>query len=519
MPHQINRIINYLRRSRQDLEREKRTGEDTLTTQKRIMTKVLDDLKIPYDQVEEIGSGDKIETRPVFQQVLKDLEKGVYNGVGVKEIPRLGRGTYSDMGQIYDLLVSRRVYIVTPYKIYDPQNPADIRQIRFELFFAREEFEMIKERLESARYNLANEGKWVCGAAPFGFRLNGKTTRLEAYEEEAQIVRLIFTIYVYGLQTNGAGRDVSFRAIASHLTRIGVPTPHRAKSWSYMSVRRIIENVAYIGTLKYRTRKRVGNHYFNRPESEWIVVENAHEPIIDEETWRMAQEKYNSSRVQPHTKLDFSPCELASLIVCAKCGHRMIRQYSIQKYLKKNGEKSTYHKEFLWCPTPGCTCVKYRDVEGSIIDYLKNIGEFNTTRLKEMFEATYNSQKEVAVTADTSGLIEKRRAELKRRLRFICDKYEAGVYDDQMFQERKGEVEKELALLEPIVAIDPAKPAIELELAKLKDNIKTFLEAYLEADNKTLKNKLLSELLSAVYLNKTGKGRFDLEIHPRFSFT
>ncbi|MHB8156385.1 MAG: recombinase family protein, partial [Desulfocucumaceae bacterium] len=267
------------------------------------------------------------------------------------------------------------------------------------------------------------------------------------------------------------------------------------------------------------TRKRVGNQYFSRPESEWIVVENAHEPIIDAETWRMAQEKYNSNRAQPHIKLDFSPCELAGLVVCAKCGHRLVRQYSIQKYLKKNGEKSTYHKEFLWCPTPGCTCVKYRDVESSIIGYLKNIGEFNKAKLKGLFEAAYNSQKEIAVAADTSGIIEKRKAELKRRLRFICDKYEAGVYDDQMFQERKNEIEKELALLEPIASIDPAKqPAIEHELVKLKENIKTFLEAYLEADNKTLKNKLLSELLSAVYLNKTGKGRFDLEIHPRFNF-
>lgn len=518
MAFQIYRIINYLRRSRQDLEREKRTGEDTLTTQKRIMTKVLDEIKIPYDQVEEIGSGDKIETRPVFQQVLKDLEKGIYNCVGVKEIPRLGRGTYSDMGQIYDLLVSRRVYIITPYKIYDPQNPADARQIRFELFFAREEFEMIKERLESARYNLAHEGKWVCGAAPFGFRLDEKTTRLKIHEEEAQIIRLVYTIYVFGLQINGTSRDVSFRAIASHLTRIGVPTPHRAKSWSYMSVRRIIENVAYIGTLKYRTRKRVGNHYFNRPESEWIVVENAHEPIIDRETWRMAQEKYNDNRAQPHIKLDFSPCELAGLIVCAKCGHRMVRQYSIQNYLKKNGEKSTYHKEFLWCPTPGCTCVKYRDVESSIISYLKILGEFNAAKLKGLFEAAYNSQKEIAVAADTSVIVEKRRGELKRRLRFICDKYEAGVYDDQMFRERKNEVEKELALLEPMDAINSAKPAIEHEIVKLKENIKTFLDAYMEAENKTLKNKLLSELLSTVYLNKTGKGRFDLEIHPKFNF-
>ncbi len=510
-------IINYLRRSRQDIEREKRTGEDTLATQKKIMSKILDDLGLPYDQVEEIGSGDKIETRPVFQQVLKDLEQGKYNAVAVKEIPRLGRGTYSDMGQIYDLLVSKRIYIITPYKIYDPQNPADARQIRFELFFAREEFEMIKERLESAKYNLAYEGKWMCGATPFGYRLNENTTRLEIIEEEAQIVRLIFTIYVYGLETNGFKRDVSFKAIASYLTKIGVPTPNRAKNWSYLSVKRIIENVAYIGTLKYRTRKRVGNRYFRRPESEWIVVEKAHDPIIDTETWELAQRKLINVRSQPHIKLDFSPCELAGLVVCAKCGHRMVRQYSIQNYVKKNGEKSTYHKEFLWCPTPGCTCVKYRDVESSIIEYLKILGEFDVLKLKEIFEATYNKQKENAATIDTSGAVERKKADLKRRLKFICEKYESGIYDDQLFQERKAELEKELSLLEAVMPINNEKPDLEPKMIKLKENINTFLGAYKEADNKTLKNKLLSELISVVYLNKTGKGKFDLEIHPRFT--
>lgn len=518
MNYSIYHIINYLRRSRQDIEREKRTGEDTLATQKKIMSKVLDDLNIPYDQVEEIGSGDKIETRPVFQQALKDLEQGKYNAIAVKEIPRLGRGTYSDMGQIYDLLVLKRIYIVTPYKIYDPQNPADARQIRFELFFAREEFEMIKERLESAKFNLAHEGKWICGATPFGYKLNENTTRLGIVEEEAQIIRLIFTIYVYGLEINGSSRDVSFRAIASYLTRIGVSTPHRAKSWSYLSVRRIIENVAYIGTLRYRTRKRVGNRYFNRPQSEWIIVENAHEPIIDRDTWELAQDKLKNNRAQPHIKLDFSPCELAGLVVCAKCGHRMIRQYSIQNYIKKNGEKSTYHKEFLWCPTPGCTCVKYRDVESSILSYLKTLGEFDKRKLKELLEAAYNRQKEIAVAVDTREAIEKRRAELKRRLRFICDKYEAGVYDDEIFRERKNGVEKELALLEPIASTSPPLPGIENEMVSLKGNIKTFFDAYRKADNKTLKNRLLSELILTVYLNKTGKGKFDLEIHPRFSF-
>ena len=89
----ISNIINYLRRSRQDVEREKRTGEDTLAAQKKLMKTVLDNYGIPYVQKEEIGSGDKISTRPVFMDVIEELKNGKYDAIAVKEISRLGRGT------------------------------------------------------------------------------------------------------------------------------------------------------------------------------------------------------------------------------------------------------------------------------------------------------------------------------------------------------------------------------------------------------------------------------------------
>ena len=56
------------------MEREKRTGEDTLSAQKKLMKNVLDSYGIPYVQKEEIGSGDKISTRPVFLEIIEELE-------------------------------------------------------------------------------------------------------------------------------------------------------------------------------------------------------------------------------------------------------------------------------------------------------------------------------------------------------------------------------------------------------------------------------------------------------------
>ena len=59
----ITNVINYLRKSRRDEERERKTGEDTLYEQERLMTKILDDLGYPYIQRKEIASGDSIDVQ------------------------------------------------------------------------------------------------------------------------------------------------------------------------------------------------------------------------------------------------------------------------------------------------------------------------------------------------------------------------------------------------------------------------------------------------------------------------
>jgi DNA invertase Pin-like site-specific DNA recombinase len=500
---QITNIVCYLRRSRQDIEKEKKTGEDTLLNQKKLMVKVLDDMGIPYDTFEEIGSGDRIDTRPVFQHVLNLLEQEKYNTIAVKEIARLGRGSYSDMGQIFDLIKEKRIFIINPYKIYDIENSADARQIRFELFFAREEYEMIKERMYSSKITLAYEGRWIVGAAPFGYQLNSKTTMLDVDEEKSKIIQMIFDLY-----TNNNYTEYS---IATYLNQIGFDAPRNSK-WRVPTIKRILQNVVYIGTLKYRTRKRVNNKYFDRPKEEWIVVENAYEPIIDKETWEKVQEKMKNNYI-PRVKIDFSPCELAGLVICKKCGRRMVKQSSVQHYHKKNGTDSVYHKEFLWCTNKGCTFVKYRDVEKDILKFLEVIGQLEVDILKQQYEEYYIEKNK---TINIEVNIEKKKNELKRRLEFIYDKFESGVYSNEEFLERKSKIEKEVSGLNDLPKIQTNNIKTNKIFEDLKLQINNAVETYKNEGNKTVKNNILLSVIDKVFLTKTGKGKYDLEIIPRF---
>ncbi|GIP38654.1 resolvase homolog YokA [Paenibacillus sp. J31TS4] len=511
----IENIVNYLRKSRQDEERERRTGEDVLTEQKQIMDRILEPLGIPFDQKPEVGSGDKISTRPVFQSVVEDLRNKKYQCIAVKEISRMGRGSYTDMGTIYDLICDNRIFILTPYKLYDPRNSTDLRQIRFELFMSREEFETTRERLFSGRVNNAISGRWVAGPAPFGFNYNKDTKKLEINEEEASVVRTIFDYYVNGVpEKNGKRRDVSFRALATYIAkRTPIRTPRGMREWHPTQIRQLITNERYMGTLKFLTTQRVNGKVVQRPEEEHIVVPDAIPAIIDLETWEKAQAKVQDSTHKPRTKMDFSPCELAGLCVCMKCGRRMIRQYSVQNYQTKSGEVNTYHKEFLWCTTSGCTFVKYRAVEDDLIEILELLHSMDDDLLRANLTALIaEDNKNVHPEEDMSSYIEQRKKELKNRQRFIYEKYEGGIYSDEMFLERKAEIDAELKKIIEMEEQHNNKQSrssvADIDLKIVRRNLTSFLAAYKDEDSdKSDRNKILRSVFTDVTVEIVEKGR------------
>lgn len=485
----IKNIVNYLRRSRQDEEREKKTGEDTLHEQKMLMDRVLASYGVPYDQRTEIGSGDKISTRPVFQSVLKDLKAGKYDAIAVKDISRLGRGSYADMGVIYDLIVNNRIFIITPWKIYDPSNPADLRQIRFELFMSREEFETIRERLVGGRYNAAMEGKWVVGRIPFGYKYNQQTKKLEILEEEAEIVRTIFDLYAYGIpDKNGKRKLVQLGALSTYLNRIGIRTP-QGSLWYASWLKRFLSNKRFIGTLKF------GN----------VIVENAIPPIIDKETWDVVQQRISEIN-NPHVKLDFTPCELAGLCVCKKCGKAMIKRKRKRTRKLDDGSVETYYLEYLECAfLPSCSRVRYRDIEEDLLRILNKLRKLDIDILKQQLNNIIKNTRKRDNSEELKKQIDARKDELKRRLKFIYEKFESGIYSDEEFISRRAEIEKELSSLENMHIEDHKSEDIDIDT--VRQNISSILDAYMQATEKEDKNRLLRAVFERVYVNVIEKGR------------
>ena len=137
----------YLRKSRADMEAERRGEGETLSRHRDMLTELAARLELNVVTVyKEIVSGESISARPQMQKMLEEVGKGSYSGVIVAEIERLARGDTIDQGVVARTFRQSSTKIITPAKIYDPCNEFDEEFFEFSLFMSRREYKTIRRR-------------------------------------------------------------------------------------------------------------------------------------------------------------------------------------------------------------------------------------------------------------------------------------------------------------------------------------------------------------------------------------
>ena len=109
-------------------------------------------------------------------------------------------------------------------------------------------------------------------------------------------------------------------------------------SWAKTTVNQILSNPIYLGKLvsqRYTTRSFKDKRIMERPESEWVIVENTHEPLIDQATFDTVQERIKIK--QPAT-WENSDNMFRGLMICGGCNTRMV--FSTRKGRKSKGHFS-----------------------------------------------------------------------------------------------------------------------------------------------------------------------------------
>jgi hypothetical protein len=179
--------------------------------------------------------------------------------------------------------------------VRDPSSLDESFMLDIQSAVDRNESRRIKERLMRGKREKARQGKRTAGPAPYGYRSpppgDPKRGQLQIVPEEAAVVRRIF-------QMRAAGER--FPAIAAELKRLGVAPP-RSGEWGKTTLNRMFQNPAYIGTAATNVwveGKKRRSFVFDPRNPKAIIVENAHEPIIDRATWDAVQARPKAPTVK-----------------------------------------------------------------------------------------------------------------------------------------------------------------------------------------------------------------------------
>ena len=332
-------VLDYLRKSQSD---------DPLLTVEEVLAKheaILDEWaekhlggKVPEEnKYREVVSGETLKDRPEINLVLRRIESPKIKAVKIVEPQRLTRGDLEDIGRLMKLLKHTNTLVITPTHIYDLRDEYDWDAFERELKRGNDYLEYYKKIQARGRLLSVSQGNYLGTYAPYGFKkitvVDGKRKcpTLEEDPETADVVRMIFDMYV--------NKDMGCQRICNYLDSMKIKPP-KGEHWSPAAMQDMLENIHYIGKVRWNFRKTVtivedGEIIKTRPNAkvgEYLIYEGRHEGIIPEELFNAAQaKKGRNHRAKAKTKVR-NP--LAGLLWC-RCGRAM----SLRTYKDKDGNE------------------------------------------------------------------------------------------------------------------------------------------------------------------------------------
>ena len=205
------------------------------------------------NKYKEIGSGESINDRPEMVRLLKAIESPKIKAIIVIDVQRLSRGDLEDAGRLIRLLRYTNTFVITPGKIYDLRDEYDRDAFERELKRGNEYLNYFKKISLRGKLDSVREGNYIGSVPPYGFnriiKENGKKVchTLEERKDQADIVRLVFEWYCNG--------DIGVTAICRRLEAMGVKTPGGGNVWRPPMIFTMLENIHYIGCVRWNWRK------------------------------------------------------------------------------------------------------------------------------------------------------------------------------------------------------------------------------------------------------------------------
>ncbi len=374
-------------------------------------------------------------------------------------------------------------------------------------------------------------GEYQAGKAPYGYKKDTEIKNHLVIDEYAsEIVKEIFDMYANkGMSTVKIADELNRRNITPPGIYMKMPNTRNLNSknpdgrylWLRTQIGSMLKNQTYIGnvvsgkTEQISTKIKKGRR---KEKSEYIIVENMHEPIISKEVWEKVQEKLNSYNTDNRKKYEYP---LKDLVYCGECGH--IARFRHNKRKTKAG-KVCWEGNFAVCGKRA----DYRSLCNNVVIYEKILMnavketvteeiqkvEYTSKELKDIYNKAQKKAKNIEVSIQVE--FNYKNKELEKITNDISKLYDKKIKKEisvdefkELYQkmiEKKENIKKELDNIKLEIEQNKNKE-IERKKSEYK-KIENTAKKFLKMENPD--NEILKRLVKKIVFDKNKNIKVEL---------
>lgn len=441
----------YIRLSKADERKGRERFSESIENQKIILHEYLDshndEFEFYKEYIDDGVSGTNDIARPQFMEMIKDIKAGIINCVMVKDLSRFARNYLQAGDYIQNVFQEHQTRFIA---LFDNVDTLRTGAYDTETVFKNVMNEDYSRRLSKnliATFKIRGEKGQFLGAFPsYGYKRDPENKNHLIIDEEVRpVIEFIFEQFLDGVGKNTIAKNLNDKQIVCpsvYKQQQGLNYKNYKKlestnSWTYSTIQRILKNHIYCGDLvQHKTNhskfkpKRMPTQY---DSEDWVIAENAHEPIIDRETFDKVQERLKTTTRDINFTQNVSI--FAGHLKCAQCGRAMAKiqtkykdkistRYVCRSY-KSNGETKII-------------CTSHSINENILIQHTLDVLNEQLKKYKDL-EIDLKNQQNKKVKLKSSKL-ELHIKEIKKEIEKV-NKQIDGYYD--LLAEYKNDVDKQ----------------------------------------------------------------------------
>ena len=378
--------------------------------------------------------------RSAYVRMMDDVESGKIGIVVMKDMTRWGRD-YLQVGNAMEIFRRNKVRFIAVNNGIDSEKPDTLEFAPFINIMSEWYARDISKKVKTGIRTKGASGKPVATEAVYGYMKDPNNKDFWIIDKEAaEVVRLIYSLFIEGKNRNQIAIYLKNEQISTPSfylkdhdrgTVKGKPLKEENRyNWNKCTLTKILTRQEYCGDV---VNFRTATHYRDKhsvyvDKSQWQIIENVHEPIIDRTDFETVQRILENAPVRrPNGDGEIHP--LSGLLFCKDCGAKMHIRIDYRNEGKRHvAFCSEYHKGKA--KNPKCNSPHIIDADllmQTVADVLRKIADYSISN-RANFEALIKNSLAIQQT-DKVKKQQKRIPQITARLDQI-DKVLNKLYED-----------------------------------------------------------------------------------------